>query len=715
MATDPDRYEAWYSRKLWNLLPELYRAEDSPDFDRTGPLQELVERIGSQVAVVRRSIDRLWEDQSIETCDDWVIDYLGDLLATNLVASLDARGRRVDVGKSIYYRRRKGTVGLLEELATDITGWSVRVVECFHRLARTRHGLDPAIGLPAEPTDPRGRLQRAQRLVGVGTRTGAGGFADLRNVHGANLTSTAFDEFFHAADVRRGRGMTGWHNIPRLGVFVWRLKSFGVQQVTPVHDATCPNQFTFDPTGRDVPLFAAGDHPHGDRWVSPQQHQVPGPITTDLLGAAFLGLYCERAPRSLGVHRLVGGPTQPYVFVPPDEVSQDLRTATGRFWIDPVRGRIIAPAAAADGTYRVDYHYGFSSEVGAGAYERRVRHFERPPTCPPPEPIARVTGGGAALLAPLGVPPAGAPPPIAAGTILIEDSLTYTEVADLTGIRDVELRAKSMLRPLIRPAPAAAWVFTGVADPVSGSKDAVLVLEGLFVSGADIVLRGSFDRVTLSCCTLDPGRWTAPTAAAAAGWALAADGKALAASRLRVEGRVRLLVVERSITGPILDGAGNVQSLVVRDSIVQATQPQVDALSIASGEVVLERTTILGSSKIHRLDASECILHDVAIVDDTQYGCVRFSAWSAGSVVPRTYESVMVLPRAGLFVAEDFGRPEFARLLATAGSEISEGAEDGSEMGAFAREKTAIKERSLLIKYQEYLPLGLEPVIVHVT
>jgi hypothetical protein len=288
-------------------------------------------------------------------------------------------------------------------------------------------------------------------------------------------------------------------------------------------------------------------------------------------------------------------------------------------------------------------------------------------------------------------------------------------VADLTGIRDVELRAKSMLRPLIRPAPAAAWVFTGVADPVSGSKDAVLVLEGLFVSGADIVLRGSFDRVTLSCCTLDPGRWTAPTAAAAAGWALAADGKALAASRLRVEGRVRLLVVERSITGPILDGAGNVQSLVVRDSIVQATQPQVDALSIASGEVVLERTTILGSSKIHRLDASECILHDVAIVDDTQYGCVRFSAWSAGSVVPRTYESVMVLPRAGLFVAEDFGRPEFARLLATAGSEISEGAEDGSEMGAFAREKTAIKERSLLIKYQEYLPLGLEPVIVHVT
>src|SRR5262249_14834418 len=157
---------------------------------------------------VRRSIDRLWEDQSIETCDDWVIDYLGDLLATNLVATADARARRLDVANTIYYRRRKGTVGLIEELSNNITGWSVRVVEFFHRLSPTRHGLDPAIGLPADPSDPReaiaarGRLQRLQRLVGVRSNTLAGGFADLRNVHGAKLTGTAFDEFFYTADVR---------------------------------------------------------------------------------------------------------------------------------------------------------------------------------------------------------------------------------------------------------------------------------------------------------------------------------------------------------------------------------------------------------------------------------------------------------------------------------------------------------------------------------
>jgi hypothetical protein len=221
MRDDLDRYQTWYAAKLWALLPAVYRAEDGAGADGgAGPLRELVERIGAQAAVVRRSIDRLWADQSIETCDDWLIPYIGELLATNLVASLDARGRRVDVAKTIYYRRRKGTVALLEELATDITGWSARVVEMFRRLARTRHALDPAVGLPVGADHPRFPLQRAEGLIGLRTGTGAGGLADLRDVHGGRLTGTAFDEYAHTADVRRGRGRTGWHGIPRVGVFV---------------------------------------------------------------------------------------------------------------------------------------------------------------------------------------------------------------------------------------------------------------------------------------------------------------------------------------------------------------------------------------------------------------------------------------------------------------------------------------------------------------
>src|SRR5262252_4190515 len=113
MSAVSDQYEIYYSDKLWNLIPAVYREEDGLDPDNPaakGPLRELVNRIGEQAAILRRSIDRLWDDQSIETCDDWVIPYIGDLLGTRLVSSLDPRGQRLDVAKTIYYRRRKGTL-----------------------------------------------------------------------------------------------------------------------------------------------------------------------------------------------------------------------------------------------------------------------------------------------------------------------------------------------------------------------------------------------------------------------------------------------------------------------------------------------------------------------------------------------------------------------------------------------------------------------------
>lgn len=698
MANDLDRYEAWYAEKLWNLLPAIYRARDSDDFDRNGPLRELVERVGAEAAVVRRSIDRLWEDESIESCDDWVIAYLGDLLATNLVASLDARGRRLDVAKTIYYRRRKGTVGLLEELATNITGWSARVVEFFHRLSRTRHGLDPAIGLPVPIGDSRLPLQRAEGLIGLRTLTGAGGLADLRDVHGAAQTGTAFDEFFHTADVRRGRGRTGWHDIPRLGVFVWRLKSLAVEKVTPVPVAGCANQYTFDPTGRDIPLFAWGDRPFDDTWVSPRPEQLPGPISHDLFRLALPDLYRDDRPESPRASMAVFRQAVPdYLQIGPQDISPDPRQwdplqPTDKPWIDTERGRVIWQRAPTNGPFRVSYHYGFSAEIGAGAYDRPA-----PPVPPDPSPL------------PLTSIKDGAPLPARTrDLVVIEDSVTYSDIVPFPAVERVEIRAESRQRPLVRPEPPVAeWTFTG-------KDEATLVLDGIFVSGGtDVMLRGTFDCVTLSCCTLDPGHWKGGPGSP---WLAAADGRPLAPTRLRILGRVRQLVVDRCITGPILaEGSqGRVESLEVRESIVQAAGPGM-AIASRNGEVALSRCTILGPAVVHRLDASECILHDVVTVDDRQHGCVRFSAWSKGSLLPRQYESVRVEPQAGLFASRDFGRPGYAQLVPTAGGGIAEGAEDGSEMGAFWREMNATKERSLLIKYQEYLPLGLEPVVIHVT
>ena len=704
--SDRDHYEAYYADKLWNLLPAVYRTSDSQVIDQRGPLRELVDRIGAQAAILRRSIDRLWDDQSIETSDDWFIPYIADLLATNLVSSQDPRGQRIDVAKTIYYRRRKGTVAILEEIAADVTGWEARVVEFFRRLGRSRHGLDPAIGWPEGTDDPPGArtLQLAQGLVGPLTKSVIGGTADLRDAYGASLAPSAFDEYFHTADLRRGEGQVGWYNIPRLGVFLWRLFSFKVPESTPVAVAGCPGQYTFDPTGREIPLFARNVRERagfGNQWVSPEEWQMPTPIRKRLLvdqlaqvsqplvEADMDKLY----PASLAAWHLQGS-----FFDLVDDVS--------KLTLYPEIGRFAVDNSLINDTLHVTYHYGFSSTIGAGPYDRRVL---RQPPLPQPEP-PNSSSGGTGLAARL----AALPP---SGTLTFADSLTYATVSNVNGIQNVTLRAEDGQRPVVRlPVPAPnplRWIFTGLP----GSE---LIIDGLLISGGNVVLRGQFDSVRFNCCTLDPGSaGDAPNSLQKS-----LDGRDLMTTQLLIEGAVRELVIDRCITGPIQErGGGRVQRLIIRDSVVQALGNE-NAITVISGEVDLSRCTLLGPALVHSLEASECILNDVIKVDDTQNGCVRLSAWATGSIIPRQYESVEIAPGAPLFTARVFGWPGYAQLLESVdnailaggpGATISEGAEDGSEMGAFAREKNPIKRRSLAIKYEEFMPLGLVPVFIPVT
>jgi hypothetical protein len=806
MPDDRDRYEIYYADKLWNLLPAVYRSEDTDAYGTNGPLREMVNRIGAQAAILRRSIDRLWEDQSIETCDDWVIPYIADLLATNLVASLDARGQRLDVAKTIYYRRRKGTVALLEELAADITGWDARVVEFFRRLGRTRHNFDPPVGTATETTVPATQLaatgdgtttvfsfslanypvqpgtvqvlvaglptgndnsagaitgvglngtvdyssgaialtfavapaaaasisaqyeylsydltlQFAEGLIGSLTRTDIGGWADLRNVFGASKSQTAFDEYFHTADFRKGRGKSGWYNIPKLGVFLWRLQSFGVDFTTPVADSNCPNYYAFDPTGRELPLFAVSSRVYGDTWVSPEEWQLPTPISTLLLqsalaNAAAKSLYAGTAPDGTLLPNALGVFTQPgslYELVDASQVTTypESPGTSHQIMIFPEIGKLKVLHPPLNGPIFVRYHYGFSSTIGAGPYDRRIIGQVSNST---PAPMNNVTGGDNALAVPLAAVAPG-------GTVSINDSLTYTSLSDVLGVDQVTILAENASRPLIRLAPPSpnvtVWTLTG-------NDGSALVLEGLFVSGGDVVLSGKFDSVTLTCCTFDSGT----SGKFPAAYDKAVDGRDLIPSHLWVDAEVQQLTIDRCILGPVQTRlGGEIQTLTVTDSIIQALGAD-QALNLISGQAQLTRCTVLGPAAVHRLYSSDCILDDVMLVDNTQDGCVRFTAWATGSVLPRQYESVEVDPASPLFVSRAFGRPGYAQLLpsvdnaivfgstSAAGVTISAGAEDGSEMGAFAREKNPIKQRSLLIKYQEFMPLGLVPVLIDVT
>lgn len=829
MTVAPDHYDVYYSDKLWALLPAGYRAQDSDSFGANGPLREIVNRIGAQAAVLRRSIDRMWDDQSIETCDDWLIPYIGALLDVNLVSGLDARGQRLDVAKTIYYRRRKGTVAILEEIATNITGWDAKVVEFFRRLGRTRHGLDPPIGTAAG--DPGvAELQLAEGLVGRLTHTGIGGFADLRNVYGATKAHTAFDEFFHTADLRRGRGRFGWYGIPKLGVFLWRLLSLPVGPVTPVPVLGCPGWFTFDPTGRDVPLFgqARPSNAFGNNWVSPGEAQLPTPISQTLLDNDLAITPSILYPASLSVAQFLASPPEINV-VPASDVT--LRPERGCF-------RHNAGSPPLPGDIVASYCYGFPSEIGAGPYDRRLGTI----AIETPDALSALSGGSAA---PIALPDGG--------TVVIVDSFTYGGLADATVRTSLTLRGGPRQRPLIRlPEGGGPVTITGLP----GSR---LSLDGIFLSGGDLVLQGSFDAVTLSCCTLDPGSEAASEVAPASPplspppspFAVAADGRDLVPTRLWIEGQVKSLTADRCILGPIRTrGDGVVETLALSNSIVQAIRcsansaielddvkdsarfeqllqqgvdpvsqrlrllspgigtllggassppfsasppPPADlpslldllnaliagpsifdaaafarvplsggtrtllavdgaapaaprlnrallddayrlelgdaALSLADGSVALSRSTVLGNLAVHRLEASECILQQLAQVDDLQNGCVRFTAWADGSVLPRQYESVRIPDGAALFTSVDFGNPAYAQLLPLVDNAIlpdpnpsgapqntiSEGASDGSEMGAYARDKNPIKARALLIKFDEFMPAGLVPVPVAVT
>jgi hypothetical protein len=840
MTNDQDQYELYYANKLWNLLPAIYRALDTDQFNTNGPLRELVNRIGAQAATVRRGIDRMWEDQSIETCDDWVIPYIGDLLATNLVANLDAAGQRQDVAKTIYYRRRKGTLAILEEIAFDITGWNAKLVEFFRRLGRTRHGLDSAIGLASINDPDTATLQQAEGLIGPLTGTGIGGLADLRNVYGASKAGSAFDEFFHTADFRLGQGKVGWYGIPRLGVFLWRLQSFPVPQTTPVESSQCPGQFAFDPTGREIPLFAVSVTNFGDTWTSPAEWQLPTPISSSLLEPALAmdppayPLYSENdpndnsvIPNALGVFRAAPGG---YTLIPASDFTTDpakLYSASfsvpaasmprPTLFIDPTRGQLRDDADSARDHLRVTYAYGFSSTIGAGPYDRRPGRTA-PPT-PDPQ-VDRSGGGHRSLVGSNAVP--------SSGTLTLDDSLTYTAMDDVSVAGSLTFRAENEQRPIIRLAPAhGGWAhrrFKGEA----GTAGNCLVLDGLFFSGADLVLAGDFDCVTLTCCTLDPGTAATPTIPAAPApqsvFAVAADGRDLGPCRLWIEGEVGTLTIERCITGPIRTRMnGEVTTLTITDSIIQAIptvgaswtsipysasipqepddgastasvpysasipedsddgassasvpysasipedsddgassvsvpysasipqdpddgassasvpdsasipQEAADlALGLTNGEVVLSRCTVMGPVAVHQLQVSESILQGTVQVDDTQHGCVRFTAWTSGSLLPRQYESVEIAPGASLFTSTDFGQPGYGQLLPTVDAAIlpasgpasptaptiAAGAQNGSEMGAFARDMNPIKVRGLQIKYQEYMPAGLVPVLIDVT
>ena len=137
--------------RLYELLPVYYRLRDA---ESGQPLRALLQVIAEQVNVVEDDISQLYDNWFIETCQDWVVPYIADLIGYRPVHGTGAPGAgspaggglrnrilvpRREVAATLRYRRRKGTLALLELLARDVAGWPASSVEFYQLLAGSQH------------------------------------------------------------------------------------------------------------------------------------------------------------------------------------------------------------------------------------------------------------------------------------------------------------------------------------------------------------------------------------------------------------------------------------------------------------------------------------------------------------------------------------------------------------------------------------------------
>ena len=746
-----DHFEQYYAEKLWETIPAIYRHEDGLA-EEPGVLRAIVQVIAKQAAILRRSQDSLWDDQFIELCNEWAVPYIGDLVATRLLSEKNKRGRRIDVAKTIYYRRRKGTPRILEELISDISEWEGKMVEQFQKLARSRHGLD------AKP----------QPLAGKFSGTLPGGWADLRNQRASELTNGPFEEFFHTPDMRRHHGLHGRYGIPKLAFYLYRLKAYKAINITPFAFGD-GLRFSFDPSGRDIALFSKSSaSPDWNEWRSSTEPELAAPIACRLLGHAtylitaaiiqqLIALPAALSVAAANELRKIAGlvfksessllniiatfstsaeikataillpllslslmsdcgkavllpDTKTVLSKPLDENSIVVgfeALVNTIFTTEKIAAAKLDPwPAAINKELAIDAEKGrfmflTSPDAADGIYIAYHYGFSGKVGAGSYErtwitqsiPAIKLTGGGAISAADL----------LNNGITEISDSKTYSPVASKAAIVNITLQSANKQRPFI--LLQSNWILNSGTNLNSG-----ITLDGLWIGAtgnleAEIILRGDFESVLIRNCTVDPGGSNN------------IKNEVLHPVKLIIEGRVEHLCIESSITGPvIIRNNGYVEELSVSDSIVQSVDIAVNAIEIKTGRTYIHRSTIFGQVAVHRLDASEALITGLVNVTDTQNGCFRFSAAQSMSRLPHPFESYLFKEDTNhWFTSRRFGDAGYAQLSDTIPGNIMRGAENGSEMGAFSNLLNPIKFDGLKSKIDEYMPFGLIPIFINKT
>ena len=703
--------------RLYRLLPAVYRERD---LAAGQPLRALLGVIAEQVDVVERDIERLYENWFIETCDDWVVPYIGDLLGYRVLddgndpGDAAARGNsdranvlvpRRDVANTIRYRRRKGTLGLLGDLAASVAGWPCRVVEFDRLLAGT---------------------QSIKHLRLAQSRT-----AEVRSAAAMARIGSPFDATAHGVDLRRPHSLRtrGRFNLPSVGLFVWRLRAFSVTRM----QANCIDRsekacYTFSVLGNDCRLFnPSAPLPAGKRAV--EEADVPMPLTRAAL-ADEQGRVAERyygEGRSLAIWRREDGGAHlipRHELIVADLSDWRVHARSGTVAIDPELGRIaFALGEAPEGGLLVSYHHGFSAAMGGGEYVRSV--------------AARPAGSVLYSVGPNRDFPTfdeamqrwqHDKPADAVIELCVNDVYADPKPIVLHEHQRLELRAANDARPLIdlRDRHRDAREFLSVRG-AAGSR---LCLIGLLVAGRALQLRGHLDELLIRDCTFVPGWEATPEVST----------KNDMTPSLRLENVQTRVVVERSVLGPI-SVVNNVEELeplelLVSDSIIDAAATERRAIDAPERGAAAVRLTVLRSTVIGRVHVNDLVRAEDSIFDGKldvvrrQDGCLRYCFIKPGSQTPRRFDCQPDAASAGSLEAEvdairarvrpifnslRFGTPDYGQLADACPVEISRGAEDGSEMGAFHDLHQGQRRANLQARLDDYVPAGCDVGIFNAT
>ena len=77
--------------RLYRLLPEFLR---NRDLEQGEPLRALLAVVEGELERIEADTAVLYDNWFIETCDEWVVPYIGDLLGVRPIRAIPSAGGR---------------------------------------------------------------------------------------------------------------------------------------------------------------------------------------------------------------------------------------------------------------------------------------------------------------------------------------------------------------------------------------------------------------------------------------------------------------------------------------------------------------------------------------------------------------------------------------------------------------------------------------------